>query len=243
MKILVADDEFFIRKKKIKILNELEVGAVSEAENGKEVIYLLENNDYDLLILDIMMPIVNGFEVCEYVYNIKYQAKIIIFSGYNEFEYARTALRYGVSDYLLKPIKQEDLKNCIDKCRKELLETKSYTPKAKPNTIPSDMLLCNKIINLVNANLTNPKLNVALIANNLNMHQNYIGSVFKKIHNKSIIQYITELRMEKAKELLTYSDMKISEVAERIGYTDIFYFSKKYKAYFGYSPTNERLKA
>jgi len=50
MKILVADDEFFIRKRIIKILNELEVGAVSEAENGKEVIYLLENNDYELKI-------------------------------------------------------------------------------------------------------------------------------------------------------------------------------------------------
>lgn len=110
--VVIVDDEPFIRQG-LKILIDWEEYGFSitgEAANGKEAISLLEYNNYDLIITDIKMPEIDGMELVEYIREHKSKdLKIIILSGYYEFEYAKQAIRYDVVDYILKPIQKEEL--------------------------------------------------------------------------------------------------------------------------------------
>lgn len=123
--VVLADDEYFIRQRIKKIIpwDELNLSFAGEAENGQEVLSLLKTTKVDILLLDIKMPKLTGIDVAQYMNHHYPHTKIAILSGYNDFEYARTALRYGVVDYLLKPVNQEDLvktlQTCIDQLEQE----------------------------------------------------------------------------------------------------------------------------
>lgn len=110
--VLIVDDEPFIRQG-LKILidwKEFGFNIAGEAADGKEALELLENNQYDLIITDIKMPEMNGIEFIEKVRMSKNKdIKIIVLSGYYEFEYAKQAIKYNVVDYILKPIQKEEL--------------------------------------------------------------------------------------------------------------------------------------
>ena len=106
LKLLIADDEYFIRQRIKKIIpwEKLNLIFAGEAENGQQVIDHLEKEPVDLLLLDIKMPHMNGIETARYIKEHFPSVHILILSGYNDFEYARTAIRYGVKEYLLSLI-------------------------------------------------------------------------------------------------------------------------------------------
>lgn len=106
----------------------------------------------------------------------------------------------------------------------------------KLEIMPSDAVRVKKISEYIETNYTNPELSVSYISEYFNLSPVYMGSVFKKITGQSIVQYITYLRMEKAKQLLNSKEYKVVQVAEMVGYSDVFYFSKKFKKVYGYSP-------
>lgn len=116
--VIIADDEYFIRQRLKKLIpwNELKLTLVGDCENGLQVIDLLAAQTVDLLILDIQMPKMTGIEVAEYIYSNALKTKIIILSGYNDFEYAQKTLRLGVIDYLLKPIDPSSLIETLSAC-------------------------------------------------------------------------------------------------------------------------------
>lgn len=110
--VLIVDDEPFIRQG-LKILIDWKkygFNIVSEAADGEAALAILKNNEIDLMITDIKMPHMNGMELIETVRKSKNKdIKIIVLSGYYEFEYAKQAIKYNVVDYILKPIQKEEL--------------------------------------------------------------------------------------------------------------------------------------
>lgn len=124
-RMLIADDEYFIRQriKKIICWKEWNLEFVGEAENGQEVCDFVSAHDVDIVLLDIRMPKMSGLEVCQKIAEISPKTKIIILSGYNEFEYAKKALEYGVIDYILKPVQQEELQKSLYKCMEKIRAT------------------------------------------------------------------------------------------------------------------------
>ncbi len=112
IRVLIVDDEPFIRQGLKIIINWDEYGfeIADEAANGIEAVELLEKNQYDLVITDIKMPQMNGIELIKHIRkNISQDLKIMVLSGYYEFEYAKQAIRYNVVEYILKPIQKEEL--------------------------------------------------------------------------------------------------------------------------------------
>lgn len=120
--LLLADDEYFIRQRLKKIIpwTALNLNFVGEAENGQEVLDAFKKHTIDILILDIKMPKMTGIQAAEYIHTNYPMVKIIILSGYNDFEYARTAMHYGVTDYLLKPVDEISLKVSLEDCIKKI---------------------------------------------------------------------------------------------------------------------------
>ena len=111
LKVLIADDERIVRKTLRLIGNwdKYEMELVGEAQNGIEVLEMIERLTPDILLLDMKMPGLSGKQILEQLTEKNKQIYVIVISGYDDFEYARIALKYGAIDYLLKPINRNEL--------------------------------------------------------------------------------------------------------------------------------------
>ncbi|HIT85989.1 MAG TPA: response regulator [Candidatus Ornithomonoglobus intestinigallinarum] len=121
-KVIVVDDEAMIRSGISSFVEKSELGfeVVKTFPDGAEAISYLENHDIDLVITDIRMVNVSGIELAHYVYKNKPRTKVILLSGYAEFEYARAAIKYNVSEYITKPTNFTDLRASLMRIREQL---------------------------------------------------------------------------------------------------------------------------
>lgn len=123
-KIIVADDEFYIRKKLLKIIDYsgLRLELAGDFENGQGVLDYLSGHHADIVLLDIRMPKVSGLEATRYIHENHPETKVIILSGFSDFEYAQMTLRYQVFDYLLKPVEADTLNTTLENCIRRIDE-------------------------------------------------------------------------------------------------------------------------
>ena len=127
MKILIVDDDKIIRLGLKKIINRLfpEHEVLSEFQNGLVAFEYLRNNKIDLVITDIKMPVMTGSELIEKsVREIESAPLFVVLSGYDEFTYVRDTMKFGAFNYLLKPIKQDELKKVISEAEIKIKENK-----------------------------------------------------------------------------------------------------------------------
>ena len=149
--ILVVDDEKLMRTYLANIIPSLtdayQVSGI--AEDGREAIDLLKKQHYDVVITDIKMPEVDGLNLARYIHENHPDTIVIIVSGYNNFSYARKAIQYQVTDYLLKPLVDKDLKELLDSVNTRLssisgtsnwvIEDSSFEGKIKKELLASIM--------------------------------------------------------------------------------------------------------
>ena len=131
-RVLLVDDEILVREAISENIKWVELGymLVGSCQNGKEAIEFLKKNPVDVVLTDICMPYVDGMELTKFIfYNLK-NINIIIFSGFNDFEYAKNAIKYNVKEYLLKPVTACELSDTLitlkDKMDKKKEEEKKY---------------------------------------------------------------------------------------------------------------------
>lgn len=137
MKILIVEDDFVVRQG-IRFSFEWENYGLSicgDAANGKLGLELVDSLKPDIIITDIRMPIMDGLEFSEKVLGKNPEAKVIILSGYDDFSYAKKAIRLGVYDYLLKPVDADELLKCICRLRDEILEEREKQRKLEKQEI------------------------------------------------------------------------------------------------------------
>lgn len=149
MKVLIADDEPAVREglKSIIDWHKLGFSVCGEAANGAECLEKMLTHAPDLVLLDIRMPgRLHGLDVAEQAKEQGFQGKIIIISGYSDFKYAQSAIRFGVHSYLLKPIDEEELESAvrgvssaIEQQRRNAVQTHRYIDKAR-EAIIADIL-------------------------------------------------------------------------------------------------------
>ncbi|MBD0383630.1 response regulator transcription factor [Paenibacillus sedimenti] len=123
-RIAIIDDERQVLQgmKRAIPWEEIDAEWVGEALNGEDGLELIRTAGPDIVITDIYMPVMNGLDMIEQLRKDGYNGKIIILSGYSDFEHARQALRHNVSDYVSKPISVPTLKSILDKVIQELME-------------------------------------------------------------------------------------------------------------------------
>lgn len=123
IRVLIIDDEYLIRELIKNSINWEELGfkIVGEAKNGEEALKMIDEIYPDLIVVDINIPFINGLELCSIVHKNKSDIRMIILTGYCEFEYARKAIKYGVSEYILKPISPNEFSKVLLKVKQGIL--------------------------------------------------------------------------------------------------------------------------
>lgn len=122
MRLVIAEDEHLERKAMKKFIQNHfpEIHVIEEAVNGREAIELAKKLHPHIMLMDIKMPGINGLEAIEQIYTMNPTVKFILVSAYDTFEYAKTAMKYGIKDYILKPSKKEEIKAAILRVKKEI---------------------------------------------------------------------------------------------------------------------------
>lgn len=129
-RVMLVEDEEFILQGLENIIDWEELGLtiIHKAHNGQEALEMYRRERADIIVTDVCMPLMDGLQLLEEVRRTDPVARFIILTGYNEFEYARAAIRMDVEDYILKPINEEELikalRNCLLKLR-EIEEQKA----------------------------------------------------------------------------------------------------------------------
>lgn len=258
MKVLVVDDEPVHVRGIIKYVNWGKLGfdKVVGIFSAKEALKVLQEEAFDLVVTDINMPEINGLELIRRIYLLGKQTNIIIVSGYNEFTYAQEAIRLGVCAYILKPVKPEEIEeNVLILAEKRQWETKEKDNKeeldlldeirGKDNTMignderkrihPS----VQKILLYIGKNYAN-EITVQEIAEQFRINESYLSALFKKETGINLSNYLQRYRLFKAMELLKNSDLRINEIAYRVGYQNPCYFTEQFKKIFNITPSEIR---
>lgn len=250
MNIIIVDDEEFIRLGLEKILTkmDLDITVIGSYSNGMDAwthISKLGPGELDVLITDIKMPMMDGLKLIEHLRD-KSIATIVL-SGFSEFEYARKALRYGVRDYLLKPVDKTNLYELLVKVKQERSEADTDIETAAAiGQEASSMEKEHHVIEQMKAILEqqyDKNFEMERIAETVGMSANYLSRLFKQETGMTITDYLIDIRIEKAKLFLTdHPNLKNYEISQLVGYSDPVYFNKLFKKMVGETPKDYKGK-
>lgn len=245
LKLLIIDDEIAILRGIAKIVKESKTPytKIQSALDAKEALTMMDYFRPDLIITDIIMPGQNGLEFIKEVKDQRMCNRFLILSGYDEFEYAQQAIRMKVIDYLLKPIDKIEFINLLKRIAKETLEDKQSMGKQKARSdLTSYSFPIRSIIHYIRQNY-HEDLYLDKFSDLTNLHPNYLSSLFKKEVGVTIIQYLQNFRIEKAKKLLIkYPSIPVHTIGNQVGYRNSQHFMKVFKKNVGYTPSDFREK-
>ncbi len=244
--VIIAEDEYRIRDnlaKKIPSINPLFFIA-GTAVNGKQALDMIIEKAPNLLITDIKMPVMDGLELIEELYLTHPDLPVVILSGYDDFSYAKKAIHFGVKDYILKPSSREELTSLLS--RMEILLSGNQETLCQSEYIYNSETavseLCTQLTEFLKNNFTE-NIAISELAENFKINPTYMSRIFKQNTGRTPSRYLTELRINRAKRLLTDSDeLEIKEISINLGFEDQGYFSRLFKKETGTSPAEFRKK-
>lgn len=186
---------------------------------------------YSLILVDIRMPGLSGLELIQRLQEERVQSRFAILSGYSDFEYARTAMRLGVQDYFVKPLEPDEIHQFLSNLSRELKAEKS-------DAIPVDPQF-SEILSYIDLHAAE-KLRLEDVAENLGYNKNYVCHLFQKHIGQTYVHYLTQRRLENAKQLLGDTRLSLDQVAARCGFSDAAYFNRVFKKELKQTPAEYR---
>lgn len=238
-RVLICEDEDLIRKGICKIVESVcKDVEIRDCDNGMEGYKLISLWNPHVVITDIRMPVMDGLAMILKAQGEGAQSSYVIISAYRDFEYARTAIRCGVREYILKPLNRFEMAACLER----LLDIKAETWAVAGGKMPEqaeDSKGIGKAIQYIETNFYH-SISLEEVSQVVHMNTAYFSTLFKKQTGKKYIDYVTDLRMEKARKLILNTDLKIGSIAEMVGYGSTKHFTRIYKEKFGTTPTKDR---
>jgi two-component system, response regulator YesN len=246
MKVLIIDDEEHVRDAievivdwdKYNITHRYMAGSVDDA------LAIIDEHNPEIIFCDIKMPEKTGLELVDFIRKEGLEVQVIIVSGYDNFEFMRASIQAKAVDYILKPIKRKEVEAALEQA------IKSWKENAKTNDWRELIELTNgekeekqEVIHQIKEYLDShfkEKITLERLGKVFFLTPQYISSKFKETYGITIIDYVTLLKIKKAKILLSESNLTVSSIAYDLGFSNENYFSKVFKKYEGKSPKNFR---
>ena len=268
-RVLLVDDEQIERMALAKKIDRYYGDKVDiyHAVNGREAVAMCGEQKNDIVIMDISMPEMNGVMAAKYIRKMDDECSIIFLSAYDDFEYARNAIKVRALDYLLKPCDMNDLLAVMDTalqkldkenvfngnsisgkeqnketeiCGSNANNVRENRPKRTDNVRNSDEQTTIKYLKEYVENNYIYDISMQEAAEEMGYSDAYFSKLFKQYFNKNFTAYLTEYRIKKAKELLSNTNHSIKDISRMVGYTDSNYFAKIFKRLVGEIPSKYR---
>ena len=234
--VLIVDDEFHLRQSLRRFLEKegSDFRVTAEAADGAQALAILKDVSVEVVITDIRMPVMDGLALTEQLHALYPRIRVIILTGYADFEYARSAVRFGAVDYLLKPFGEEDLEDALGRLRTSLQADYVLSDEVAGSSGGRESV--NWAIRYMQEHYME-EVDISRIADELGFHSAYLTRLFNRYAGESPLKYLTNIRIREAKRLLAEGTLPIQAVGERVGYPDQFHFSKTFRKATGMSPS------
>lgn len=216
------------------------------ASDGMEALQLTKSHVPDIIVSDVMMPRMNGYELCK---NIKEDITIshipiVLLTARDDKQSQLSGYKNGADAYMTKPFEIEMLMEIVrnrlknrESIKKRYLNA-GLVPAPEESTFSlADETFLLKLNKIIQENLDNSNLDVTLICKEIGMSRASLYNKLKALTDMGANDYINKFRMEKAITLITHTDMSFTEITEKIGFTTSRYFSTAFKQYTGETPT------
>lgn len=240
--ILIVEDEESIRDFMKERLSQLFI--VETASNGQEALSVIQKEHIDLIISDVMMPVMNGYEFCAAVksdINLSH-IPIIFLTAKNDIDSKVKGLKVGAEAYIEKPFSYDYLKAQIlsllnnRQKEREAFSKRPFFPVQNMQMSKEDEEFMNKVIEVIYANLKDETFNVERMAEELCLSRSSLLRKIKTLFNLSPIDFIRLIRLKKAAELIQEGQYRVGEICYMVGFSSHSYFSKLFCKQFGMTP-------
>jgi len=256
LKVLIVEDEEIIRRGLVYTIDwmSMDCMVVGAAENGKDGLAMLQQYEIDIVIADIIMPIMTGIEMLEAAQSMEIKPfKSIILTSYATFDYAHKAVHLQVADYLLKPVDEDELSKTINRIRKSMEESKVYSNIIALTQKRDIGKLVDWDVYLNEDTLKNSyvaqalykirdhyheKISIDSIAEELDVSSSYLSRKFKEATAQTFLEILMRYRIQKAIGLLQKGIYRVYEVSDLTGFGDYKHFCVVFKKYTKTSPTD-----
>jgi DNA-binding response OmpR family regulator/anti-sigma regulatory factor (Ser/Thr protein kinase) len=239
--LLIVEDNYEILKLLREVFNDKY--KVHTADHGRDAILKMKKNIPDLVISDIMMPLMNGIELCQYIKQDKdmNHIPVILLTAKSQMTDRIEGLESGADAFITKPFNVQELKQTVDSIinqRKKIMERFSSNVLKIDNEelISADRVFVKQATEFILNNIENENLSVNDLARHMNMSRFTLIRKFKKINNATPNFFIQKIRLEKAKELIRNKVANVTEIAFKVGFGSTTYFSYSFKKEFGMTP-------
>ena len=218
---------------------------ILEAGNGEEALEKLKNHEADIIITDVMMPVMDGIKLCK---NIKQNIRtchipVIILSAKTDIKDQLEGLQVGADDYISKPFSIAVLTSKIQnmmRTRRHMLEKYAKSLEVEPEKITFNAMdeeLLKRAVSIVEENIDNFEFSTDEFAQKMNMSRSNLHLKLKAITGESAIDFIRKVRFKRATELLKSGRYTVTEVSSMVGFNSSSYFATCFKKYIGCLPT------
>jgi two-component system, response regulator YesN len=254
--VFVVDDEPIVHSMVAAIIETsgLPVEIRGTAVSGNDALRLVAEMNPDICLFDINMDGMDGLELARRITEtLDCRPRIIYLTAYDRFEYAQEAIRLGAMEYILKPIRRQELISALGKAvnslqaeriarldreavksRVGLVVPSSEPPvESRVASVARDMKKYIEEKYAVDISLTS-------VADHLCLSPGYLGALFKSVSGVSFRAYLRAVRISKAKDLMLDHRLNLSEIAQAVGYEDVNYFSQAFLAETGVRPGEYR---
>ena len=209
------------------------VGTAGDAVAGAQLIRQLHPH---IVFTDICMPGQDGLAMVAGLRSEFPNMQVSILTGYRDFEYAKEAIRLGVTRFLLKPSKMDEIKEALETMTAYLAQ---LPPEEEEHTANAGSFLVNQAINYMEE-AYQQKLTLQDVADRCYVSQWHLSKLLNRYAEKSFYDILNGIRIQKAKELLRDPKLKIGEISEIVGYADTAHFARTFKKFEGMSANEYR---
>ena len=242
--VVLVDDEQVILQGLLRVLPWEEYGCrvAGTASDGVEGAILIRKLKPDILFTDIRMPNRDGLSMVAALKSEFPRLQIAVLTAYRDFEYARQAISLGVCRYLLKPSKMDELKEAIRHMTgvlDALPPVMEPDADQSPESEAAGSFVVKAAMNYMEQHFTE-HITLSQVADHAFVSQWHLSKLINRHIGKNFFDLLNQLRIQMAKELLRNPALKVHEVSDRVGFSDVAHFSKNFKRLTGKSPVEYR---
>lgn len=238
-RVILVDDERLILRGLTQVVpwGELQCEVAATATDGKAGLQLIRQLRPDLLITDIRMPNMDGLTMLAALHSEFPRMQTAVLTAYRDFDYARQALNLGVCRYLLKPSRMEELTETVRLMvsRLDVLDPFPEAENDKKNT-PAGSFLVQAALQDLREHCGEQHLSLGEVADHIYVSPWHLSKLLNRETGQSFFDLLSRIRIERARDLLRDPALRIHEVAESAGFSDVAHFSRSFKRLMGCTP-------